>query len=64
MVSGDKLLPINDYVLVERQDEKDVGSHGKEAGEDDSVKASRIQYESIEIFLVFRYGEDTLGGDR
>ncbi|PHT43930.1 hypothetical protein CQW23_17955 [Capsicum baccatum] len=39
------------YVLVERQNEKDVGSQEKEDGEDVSVEASKIQYESIEIFL-------------
>lgn len=45
------------YVLVERQNEKDVGSQEKEAGEDVSVEASKIQYESIEIFL----GDDEPG---
>ncbi|XP_060186867.1 uncharacterized protein LOC132616473 isoform X2 [Lycium barbarum] len=39
------------YVLVERLNEKDVGSQEKETGEDVSVEASKIQYESIEIFL-------------
>ncbi|XP_009760582.1 uncharacterized protein [Nicotiana sylvestris] len=39
------------YVLVERQNERDVGSKEKEVGEDVSVEASKIQYESIEIFL-------------
>ncbi|PHU13025.1 hypothetical protein BC332_19955 [Capsicum chinense] len=39
------------YVLVERQNEKDVGSQEKEDGEDVSVEASKIQYESIEVFL-------------
>nr|XP_033514045.1 uncharacterized protein LOC104104073 [Nicotiana tomentosiformis] len=39
------------YVLVERQNERDVGIQEKEVGEDVSVEASKIQYESIEIFL-------------
>ncbi|XP_055823992.1 uncharacterized protein LOC129892448 [Solanum dulcamara] len=39
------------YVLVERQNQKDVGSQEKEAGEDVFVEASKIQYESIELFL-------------
>ncbi|XP_016512788.1 uncharacterized protein LOC107829840 [Nicotiana tabacum] len=39
------------YVLVERQTEKHAGSQEKEVGEDVSVEASKIQYESIEIFL-------------
>ncbi|OIT00489.1 PREDICTED: uncharacterized protein LOC109228987 [Nicotiana attenuata] len=39
------------YVLVERQNERDMGSKEKEVGEDVSVEASKIQYESIEIFL-------------
>lgn len=38
-------------MLVERQNEKDVGSQEKEDGEDVSVEASKIQYESIEVFL-------------
>ncbi|KAK4341835.1 hypothetical protein RND71_037651 [Anisodus tanguticus] len=43
-------LGIDKYVLVERQNEKDVEA-GKRGGEDVSVEASKIQYESIEIFL-------------
>lgn len=39
------------YVLVERRNQKDVGSQEKEAGEDVFVEASKIQYESIELFL-------------
>ncbi|CAN4102733.1 unnamed protein product [Withania somnifera] len=45
------------YVLVERKNEKDARSHEKEAGEDVSVEASKIQYESIGIFL----GDDEPG---
>ncbi|MCD7462388.1 hypothetical protein HAX54_048407 [Datura stramonium] len=45
------------YVLVERPYEKDVGCQEKESGEDVSVEASKIQYESIEIFL----GDDEPG---
>uniref|UniRef100_M1B3C8 Uncharacterized protein n=1 Tax=Solanum tuberosum TaxID=4113 RepID=M1B3C8_SOLTU len=39
------------YILVERQNQKDVGSQEKEVGEDVSVEASKVQYESIELFL-------------
>ncbi|KAG5597838.1 hypothetical protein H5410_039070 [Solanum commersonii] len=45
------------YILVERQNQKDVGSQEKEVGEDVSVEASKVQYESIELFL----GDDKPG---
>lgn len=38
-------------MLVERQNQKDVGSQEKDVGEDVSVEASKVQYESIELFL-------------
>ncbi|KAK4355264.1 hypothetical protein RND71_024235 [Anisodus tanguticus] len=44
-------LGIDKYVLVERQNEKDIGSREKEFGEDVSLKHLRFGYESIEIFL-------------
>ncbi|TMX00331.1 hypothetical protein EJD97_001029 [Solanum chilense] len=45
------------YMLVERQNQKDVGSQEKDVGEDVSVEASKVQYESIELFL----GDDEPG---
>lgn len=39
------------YMLVERQNQKDVGSQEKDVGEDVSVEASKVQYESIGLFL-------------
>lgn len=45
------------YMLVERQNQKDVGSQEKDVGEDVSVEASKVQYESIGLFL----GDDEPG---